>query len=192
MLVRKHGCTQLHWETIYCLVYHMILTDMMLWLNPVLLTKYITCTFLMYIIHYLYIGYWIAATRWLDSSRRERSNSQWRTESQSESGQGSVSSSWCLSSWWSIECSRHCSQQAPLWKVQYKFGITVIAMYMLRCICGLLSDKAVILVTHQIQYLKQCDTVLGLKEVRNPIMYSFYMFKGMHNIVWWCFRYSGE
>ena len=62
--------------------------------------------------------------------------------------------------------------------------VSLLAMYMIRCIRGILSDKAVILVTHQIQYLKQCDTVLGLKEVRNPIMYSFYMFKGMHNIVW--------
>ncbi|XP_019852708.1 PREDICTED: multidrug resistance-associated protein 4-like isoform X2 [Amphimedon queenslandica] len=35
-----------------------------------------------------------------------------------------------------------------------------------KCICGLLSDKCVILVTHQIQYLKQCDAVLALKEVQ--------------------------
>uniref|UniRef100_A0A1X7UA79 Uncharacterized protein n=1 Tax=Amphimedon queenslandica TaxID=400682 RepID=A0A1X7UA79_AMPQE len=33
-----------------------------------------------------------------------------------------------------------------------------------RCISGILSDKIVILVTHQLQYLEQCDTVLGLKE----------------------------
>ena len=35
----------------------------------------------------------------------------------------------------------------------------------IRCIRGLLSDKIVILVTHQIHYLDQCDTMLGLKEV---------------------------
>lgn len=34
-----------------------------------------------------------------------------------------------------------------------------------RCICGLLSDRCVILVTHQVQYLSKCDAVLGLKEV---------------------------
>lgn len=34
-----------------------------------------------------------------------------------------------------------------------------------RCICDLLSDRCVILVTHQVQYLSKCDAVLGLKEV---------------------------
>ena len=46
-------------------------------------------------------------------------------------------------------------------------GITVSIVYDYRCIRGILSDKVVILVTHQIQYLEQCDTILGLKEVRN-------------------------
>ena len=30
-------------------------------------------------------------------------------------------------------------------------------------ICGLLKDKTVILVTHQLQYLSQCDNILVLK-----------------------------
>ena len=34
-----------------------------------------------------------------------------------------------------------------------------------RCICGMLSEKCVILVTHQIQYLNQCDVILELREV---------------------------
>ncbi|XP_019860381.1 PREDICTED: multidrug resistance-associated protein 4-like [Amphimedon queenslandica] len=33
-----------------------------------------------------------------------------------------------------------------------------------RCIRGILSDKIVILVTHQVQYLERCDAILGLKE----------------------------
>ncbi|XP_019852693.1 PREDICTED: multidrug resistance-associated protein 4-like, partial [Amphimedon queenslandica] len=40
-----------------------------------------------------------------------------------------------------------------------------------KCICGLLSDKCVILVTHQTQYLKQCDAVLALKEGK-VVMYD--------------------
>ena len=40
-----------------------------------------------------------------------------------------------------------------------------------RCIRGLLSEQYVILVTHQLQYVKQCDTVLVLKEVSPPIKY---------------------
>ncbi|XP_019863205.1 PREDICTED: multidrug resistance-associated protein 4-like, partial [Amphimedon queenslandica] len=35
-----------------------------------------------------------------------------------------------------------------------------------RCICGILSDKIVILVTHQVQYLERCDAILGLNEGR--------------------------
>ena len=35
----------------------------------------------------------------------------------------------------------------------------------LRCIRGLLSDKIIILVTHQVQYLEQCHATLGLQEV---------------------------
>ena len=34
-----------------------------------------------------------------------------------------------------------------------------------RCIRGVLSDKCVILVTHQLQYVQQCDGVIVLKEV---------------------------
>ena len=35
-----------------------------------------------------------------------------------------------------------------------------------RCVRGLLSESSlVVLVTHQLQYIHQCDTVLGLKEV---------------------------
>ncbi|XP_019850009.1 PREDICTED: multidrug resistance-associated protein 4-like isoform X2 [Amphimedon queenslandica] len=33
-----------------------------------------------------------------------------------------------------------------------------------KCIRGILSDKIVILVTHQVQYLERCDAILGLKE----------------------------
>ena len=45
--------------------------------------------------------------------------------------------------------------------------------YSLRCICGILSDKIVILVTHQVQYLERCDAILGLKEVSNECRVLF-------------------
>ena len=41
----------------------------------------------------------------------------------------------------------------------------IICVYSFRCIRGILSDKIVILVTHQVQYLERCDAILGLKEV---------------------------
>ena len=34
-----------------------------------------------------------------------------------------------------------------------------------RCICGVLADKLVILVTHQLQYAQHANTILVLKEV---------------------------
>jgi len=36
----------------------------------------------------------------------------------------------------------------------------------IRCICGVLADKLVILVTHQLQYAKHADRIVVLKEVR--------------------------
>ena len=45
------------------------------------------------------------------------------------------------------------------------FIIYVLLTNTCRCIRDLLSDKYVVLVTHQLQYLQQCDLVLGLKEV---------------------------
>ena len=42
-----------------------------------------------------------------------------------------------------------------------------IIFFISRCIRGLLSESSVVLlVTHQLQYVQQCDTVLGLNEVR--------------------------
>ena len=38
-----------------------------------------------------------------------------------------------------------------------------------RCIRGLLCSQCVVLVTHQLQYVQQCDTVLVLKEVSHHI-----------------------
>ena len=35
----------------------------------------------------------------------------------------------------------------------------------IRCICGVLADKLVILVTHQLQYAKRANSILVLKEV---------------------------
>jgi len=35
----------------------------------------------------------------------------------------------------------------------------------IRCICGVLADKLVILVTHQLQYAEHVDRILILKEV---------------------------
>ena len=35
----------------------------------------------------------------------------------------------------------------------------------IRCICGVLADKLVILVTHQLQYAEHADCILVLKEV---------------------------
>ena len=40
-----------------------------------------------------------------------------------------------------------------------------------RCIRGLLCNQCVVLVTHQLQYVQQCDTVLVLKEVSHHISY---------------------
>ena len=58
-------------------------------------------------------------------------------------------------------------------------------MYMIRCIRGILSDKVVILVTHQIQYLEQCDTLLGLKDVRKQLLdHNILMFIGLCGSVW--------
>jgi len=34
-----------------------------------------------------------------------------------------------------------------------------------RCICGVLADKLVVLVTHQLQYAQHADSILVLKEV---------------------------
>ena len=42
------------------------------------------------------------------------------------------------------------------------------AMYVpfkLRCICGLLKDRLVILITHQVQFALQASKILALKEV---------------------------
>ena len=52
-----------------------------------------------------------------------------------------------------------------------------------RCIRGLLSDKIVILVKHQIQYLDQCDTMLGLKEVNIFIHITFSMYFYWYRVV---------
>ena len=38
--------------------------------------------------------------------------------------------------------------------------------YSHRCIRGLLKDKIVILVTHQVQFALEADKLLGLKEVK--------------------------
>ena len=38
-----------------------------------------------------------------------------------------------------------------------------------RCVCGLLAEKCVVLVTHQTQYLEQCHSVLRLVKVGNSI-----------------------
>jgi len=34
-----------------------------------------------------------------------------------------------------------------------------------RCICGVLADKLVVLVTHQLQYAQHADSILVLKQV---------------------------
>ena len=47
-----------------------------------------------------------------------------------------------------------------MWFIMY-----VLLTNTCRCVRDLLSDKCVVLVTHQLQYLQQCDLVLGLKEV---------------------------
>ena len=38
-------------------------------------------------------------------------------------------------------------------------------VFITRCICGVLADKLVVLVTHQLQYAQHADTILVLKEV---------------------------
>ena len=38
-------------------------------------------------------------------------------------------------------------------------------MIIIRCICGVLADKLVILVTHQLQYAQHANSILVLKEV---------------------------
>ena len=55
--------------------------------------------------------------------------------------------------------SRHLFERYP------QIHLYCMSVLFLRCIRGLLSDKIVILVTHQVQYLEQCDAILGLQEV---------------------------
>jgi len=44
-----------------------------------------------------------------------------------------------------------------------------------RCICGVLADKLVILVTHQLQYVQHADHILVLKEVCASMTKEFTM-----------------
>ena len=41
----------------------------------------------------------------------------------------------------------------------------IIQLTILRCVCGLLHNRLVILVTHQVQFALQADKILALKEV---------------------------
>lgn len=43
-----------------------------------------------------------------------------------------------------------------------------LSVLMIRCICGLLKNKCRILVTHQLQHLREVDQILVLKEVCTP------------------------
>lgn len=44
-----------------------------------------------------------------------------------------------------------------------------LSVLMIRCICGLLKNKCRILVTHQLQHLRDVDQILVLKEVCTPL-----------------------
>ena len=42
---------------------------------------------------------------------------------------------------------------------------SICELLLSRCICGVLADKLVVLVTHQLQYAQHADSILVLKEV---------------------------
>ena len=44
-------------------------------------------------------------------------------------------------------------------------NVIMNVMIIIRCICGVLADKLVILVTHQLQYAQHANSILVLKEV---------------------------
>ena len=56
--------------------------------------------------------------------------------------------------------SRHLFDGYRMFNVIYVSGVMII-----RCICGVLADKLVILVTHQLQYAEHANRILVLKEV---------------------------
>ena len=47
----------------------------------------------------------------------------------------------------------------------FRVVIDVKCCTTIRCICGVLADKLVILVTHQLQYAEHADRILVLKKV---------------------------
>ena len=47
----------------------------------------------------------------------------------------------------------------------FNIVMDVSGVIIIRCICGVLADKLVILVTHQLQYAEHADRILVLKEV---------------------------
>ena len=56
-----------------------------------------------------------------------------------------------------------------MYNIYYKLltflhGLSLNYLYY-RCICGLLADKLVVLVTHQLQYAQHADSILVLKKV---------------------------
>ena len=62
-------------------------------------------------------------------------------------------------------------------------------MIIIRCICGVLADKLVILVTHQLQYAQHANSILVLKEVCVYVTELFVvlrllLFKGMCTRIW--------
>ena len=44
-------------------------------------------------------------------------------------------------------------------------SILIQLLLVYRCICGVLADKLVVLVTHQLQYAQHADSILVLKQV---------------------------
>ena len=63
-------------------------------------------------------------------------------------------------------------------------------MIIIRCICGVLADKLVILVTHQLQYAQHANSILVLKEVCCNVTELFVvlrlllLFEGMCTRIW--------
>ena len=43
-----------------------------------------------------------------------------------------------------------------------------------RCICGVLADKLVVLVTHQLQYAQHADSILVLREVYKSVFFKLF------------------
>lgn len=74
----------------------------------------------------------------------------------------------------------------------YNIQLFFIVIVFPRCIRGLLLDSCVVLVTHQLQYLRQCDQMLGLKKVFCQYACLLVNLKGQYGVLWRSSRNIGK